>query len=879
MPFDEQVGDPIEDDLEINDDEFFDDEDERDYAPRAHPVACQTTESLKAFHQQRGTTGEDFRLRILKILDFMQSQAMNTALFLHHLCWNTPEIITDARCKYERTSVTHSKELKGVLRNLYRPPRGHGRGVRSRGAVEAMTEVAQEIVTRQVNYEMRALHPIMEAKPADFREESLLQITLDDMISRVRAAAPTWWSICSNAAFTPKQAARNTKKSSPDTAILMVTSIVSFSRSVRRCKMQQLMSAYLKSCGLKARAFDTLHALYFCMSQKTVYTAVDTIAETTQERMKADVKDYPIRGSHDNINIRFQAYEQRTDNKSHFDSGTAATVYPVKDPDAVPPNAAAYHEKRAAGSQNSITPLDIFELESQASPRIHTRAVYQIIRFLIDSAPFDLSTYEHKESELFKPPPPVHQLPTGPEHALCQYMLGTIHQEEASYEGNERCMHEWLRQLGLDTVENMKHISQEQLIVWMGDQLTSSRFRGLKNFRSQDLNSAQRFEFLIELAGWFHAQINLGFSFHHQYYGKPGTMGLKHAIDLLERKNLATPSVQGTFHHNLDELLHHVAEAHFRDAWCTIANVDSLDELRSRTPQELSKLASKLWEKLASTHALDKLCEKTNEAADDYFQQAVMFNRDILDYLELDDAIKTGDVGRVRDLLPRLLFRFLGGGHTNYVIEMLELIQALECEWPEDLKVWVLKYCWLGNTTGRPGCFSPFDLIQEHNIRDIKHIFAVFGPYATWEYIKKISAAIPTMRKVKDHVEADINHFRRGKTHTKPAKEIDVAKLQQAYAASKIHVFDPTRPRLDIECLTDYLQQGSNPTLLRKTINRWTARRVTARSTEQDWTDYVALAAASIACNTHTNHPATSTLGDNLGGDECPTSSNMHHDD
>ena len=63
-----------------------------------------------------------------------------------------------------------------------------------------------------------------------------------------------------------------------------------------------------------------------------------------------------------------------------------------------------------------------------------------------------------------------------------------------------------------------------------------------------------------------------------------------------------------------------------------------------------------------------------------------MFNRDILDYLDFDKAIRTGDVGRVCDLLPRFLFRFLDGGHTNYVIETLELIQALECEWPEDLK-------------------------------------------------------------------------------------------------------------------------------------------------------------------------------------------------
>jgi hypothetical protein len=36
--------------------------------------------------------------------------------------------------------------------------------------------------------------------------------------------------------------------------------------------------------------------------------------------------------------------------------------------------------------------------------------------------------------------------------------------------------------------------------------------------------------------------------------------------------------------------------------------------------------------------------------------------------------------------LPRLLFRFIGGGNSNYAKEILELLQGLEKEWPEDLK-------------------------------------------------------------------------------------------------------------------------------------------------------------------------------------------------
>lgn len=59
---------------------------------------------------------------------------------------------------------------------------------------------------------------------------------------------------------------------------------------------------------------------------------------------------------------------------------------------------------------------------------------------------------------------------------------------------------------------------------------------------------------------------------------------------------------------------------------------------------------------------------------------------ELLDYLELNDAMKCGDVGRMEDQLLRLLFRFLGGGNSNYSLEILELLQSLLREWPPDLK-------------------------------------------------------------------------------------------------------------------------------------------------------------------------------------------------
>ena len=168
---------------------------------------------------------------------------------------------------------------------------------------------------------------------------------------------------------------------------------------------------------------------------------------------------------------------------------------------------------------------------------------------------------------------------------------------------------------------------------------------------------------------------------------------------------------------------------------------------------------------------------------------------------------------------------------------------------------YVVRYCWLVNTTGKPDGFLPIDLLQEHNVRDIKvctppiqsqktkssafqYTFAVTGPYAEWDYIGKISALIPCQRKVKDHVESDINHFERGKSHTAPDKEEDVARLQASYNLSQIHTKKVGR-RLDKrDKAANFIALGSEGTRLKKTMERWLRNRISEWSSEEDWNEY-----------------------------------------
>src|SRR6266481_874271 len=126
----------------------------------------------------------------------------------------------------------------------------------------------------------------------------------------------------------------------------------------------------------------------------------------------------------------------------------------------------------------------VMRLKFAASACIRVYAIYRVLSFLIETPAFSFKTYDHNDHALFKSPMPVHQLPVRQDHITCQHMLNTVHIEEASYEGNDRVLKEWWRQLEVNTPEKQKKMGKDDLIVWAGDQLTVSRIGGLHRFRT-----------------------------------------------------------------------------------------------------------------------------------------------------------------------------------------------------------------------------------------------------------------------------------------------------------------------------------------------------------------------------------------------------------
>jgi hypothetical protein len=447
--------------------------------------------------------------------------------------------------------------------------------------------------------------------------------------------------------------------------------------------VKKLLTVCMRSHGLAAKGFDTLSTLGVTMGQRFSYEVVDQISKAEKMDVRAALRD-PMRSvvtTHDNVDIYRRVFEQRKDNKSQLDNGTSAVAYICNEPS---PDLEAFRVRCAEG--RCITGEDIQQLAFKAGPVIRLQHIDYILKVLFDAAEFDYDQYEHRKSSCLQPPPTIMLLPLGRKDQPTQYVLESILQEEASYEGNMKVLKHVLRQYGFTDEDEYKRLAHGTILNWVGDQSTIFKMRMLPLFRAWEKNGFDRADYLNPLSGWLHHQITWSQSLHSEYFTDKSEHGLSSAFDLLERKGLRKPATKGTFFHTLEEALIHTAEARFRDLWLIVSGCNSLAELRSKSGEELRELAEIIYSKYASMAGVMSLEREDEDDQDQVLMQIVPFLRDFLDYIEFDRAISAGDVGRMRNMLPRMFFQFAGGRNPKYAIEILEMLQGLEHDWPDDLR-------------------------------------------------------------------------------------------------------------------------------------------------------------------------------------------------
>ncbi|KAJ8481719.1 hypothetical protein ONZ51_g5810 [Trametes cubensis] len=814
---------------------------EEDHAP---PIHLERTASL---HQRLGTSSK--LERVLKILYYMESLDMNLPLFLDALSWGDDACISDPKVQYERTTLMVSEELPRILERWHRVPRAstaRHHHVRPNGARKALEQFSVSCVAEIIDRELEETAPLFRSPADALSEEGLTAFNFAEVAEKLErsSGAPTLWSLLTGAMrrlhkASPRSQHESLSRRNPTFAAVMMFSQLQYMRSRNLTAWTKPLTVFLKSKGVSAKALDLLHALGISMSHSWSVRAFAGISAHAMEDLEKVIRFLAWWLTYDNVNFAFRVFEQRLQNQSHFDSGTSGSVFVKPNAPQPPPiSSAALQEQRRMGRINPITLADIVELDAAAAPRIHRRIIHIVLQSLLDAPEFDLSTYAHRSHPALTPPAPVKPLPHGPEHVTKQYVLGTVHVDESSYDGTDDLITEWLRQLHYDSPEEHQRTGLERVFFWIGDQLTVDRLRGLANYRCEDLNGFDRLDWLVMVFGWFHLQMAFANSLHRQYFGTAAGQGLRKAFAHLQRKGLQNVQIKGTFHHHLHEGILHVTEAHLRTCWKEVTGVQSLADLRNLTPEELLAFAEEVVTQHASNDAIEDLEECMDGQHDDLLRQATMWNRDALYYLLLDGAMRQGDVGLMEDLLPHLFFRFSGGGNHKYAVEILELLQGLHREWTDEVKDFVRNNCWLINMKGGPEDFVAIDLVQEHTIKDVKVTYRPKGPNAGWDLMKARAPAIPVLRAVDEEIARQFRTTYRGTSHTTPSKEADIKHLIDLFTESKLHVYCPGRvvPKTSADHVKEFVSDGVT-IAARNIIPKWLERRaVYDHATSQTWT-------------------------------------------
>lgn len=263
------------------------------------------------------------------------------------------------------------------------------------------------------------------------------------------------------------------------------------------------------------------------MSQKWAFNGIDTLAKCANTELQQQIHRHKLlfNLSHDNINIQFRVYEQRIDRHSHFDSGTASTIYLVPGSEGQRLGNRALQEQQKIGRTNPISGRDVIQIMTPVGSRVASRMRHWVLQFLLDSPDFDFEKYGGRDDQQLKPPLPVCELPAGRENQVIQQLLPTRDINQSTYEGNDEVIGCIWWDLGLDSLEEREKTGLERVVVWVGDQLTVSRLRGLASYRSHDHNSFQRMDYLIPMFGWFHLQMAFANCSTHNTTGRRPRLG------------------------------------------------------------------------------------------------------------------------------------------------------------------------------------------------------------------------------------------------------------------------------------------------------------------------------------------------------------------
>ncbi|KFH71184.1 hypothetical protein, variant [Podila verticillata NRRL 6337] len=602
----------------------------------------------------------------------------------------------------------------------------------------------------------------------------------------------------------------------PDAVRGCIAAMLLFMTSQHCNAFQTVMGVFLHCMGCPTRVLDVLSSLGLSVSDDQVRLVLGNMTSDAIARVREAVLNNDWFIVYDNINIANRHHHQRINNLDTFDNGTAATVILIpteedrkkakSDMKADLNQQAEQHNKT---SRNDECGKNEEKLHAPAievfRPEKSTPSAGIFFPTATDRSQFRAACRHHFSSAISRslcmqssacvvPIEPIDRLPV---HKTVAFPLQTMKIDESTISGNLAVL-EHVSNVGLRLARNW--FTDRTSIIVAGDQMTVARLLSLKIHRAIDPDPFGCLSWVHPIPQLFHMRMNLCGTIFRTHYGDTNCPGsLADIIGVLRRKHLTKDNMKFKV---ADELLKLVFEALLFVFW------ESLHDFGTSAESEVQRVTDSIIDILNGLHSLLQdptrlLFGRPHTMAD---INALLFLRDVAVYIELDEAIKDGDLGRIRSVLPTITLMMHGGGNTNYSRELLRFLYGMRHAWTDEWERRVLSSM-LVNPKGVVGGWMATDMYQENNNYLLKVIFSAKGPNMSWEYLRDaISTNIRSFQEIARLFEREVGANYHNPAHKNSSAVLDIAKVKELFQDSGILCRGPSRDKRPLPGLVVDLQ-------------------------------------------------------------------------
>ncbi|KAG0290966.1 hypothetical protein BGZ98_003215 [Dissophora globulifera] len=356
---------------------------------------------------------------------------------------------------------------------------------------------------------------------------------------------------------------------------------------------------------------------------------------------------------------------------------------------------------------------------------------------------------------------PIKQLHIG---KTALFPLQTMQLDESTISGNLAVL-ERITQQGLQLPKSWFEKPNDTIVA--GDQMTVSRLLTLKIHCIVDPDPYHSLAWVHPTLQLFHLRMNLCGTIFRTHFGSPKSpRTLASIVILLGRKRLTKDKPEFK---DADELLRIVFDATVQLLCESLRQDVTLGELDATTFTEIIT-KSFCGVPLPSLLGLPSTVANIN---------TILFLRDVAVHIELGEAIKAGDIGRIKHLLPIITLMLHGGGNSNYALELLRLLYGIHHLWTDEWTERILTSM-LVNPKGINNGWMATDMLQENHNYLLKSIFSSKGSNMTWEYLRDaISTNIRTFQAISWMFEREVGVGSNSTTHKKVSAVSDISRVQK----------------------------------------------------------------------------------------------------